>query len=437
MVVFLDTNVFLHYRRFSEIDWLALAKERPLTILFPPITLRELNAKKDGNSSVKIKRRAQSALSDIEALFGNEIRGVVRENVLAEFIPADPRIVFADHNLRPDIQDDWLIASVIERKASSGSERCVLVTSDLGLKLKCRGHQIEVLQLPPELKLPEEDDSEAKRIRQLEAENLTLKSAAPILNLSFAGGASVLKLEFKPAIAFDAEAAARKLVAEKSRLKFFPTIRREDLAEPGTIAAIMAKNLDLVAGYSRDDIDRYNSSLQEYFDRHLEELEEQNLYDNILQRSHYIDLGVTNNGTTPAEEITVHLHFPDGFTLRFKDEFPERPEFPNPPSEPLSWSEKMQTSFQPIHMPDYSLPHVDLSAIGRPRESSTIKRTNSFDVDFEFGKLKHGFTKELRGMVLTLEAPAKPISFQIDYEIHAANLPKPSLGKLHVVIDVP
>jgi hypothetical protein len=46
-IVFLDTNVYLHYRRFDEVNWLDVVQAEAVRIVVPPVTTRELNKIKD------------------------------------------------------------------------------------------------------------------------------------------------------------------------------------------------------------------------------------------------------------------------------------------------------------------------------------------------------------------------------------------------------
>jgi hypothetical protein len=50
-------------------------------------------------------------------------------------------------------------------------------------------------------------------------------------------------------------------------------------------------------------------------------------------------------------------------------------------------------------------------------------------------KLNHGFDESLEPMFAIFDSHDGAKSFAITYEIHAANLPAPEKGELHVVID--
>ena len=46
--LFLDTNVYLHYIDFEQIDWKKLI-DSDFTIVVPPIVIREIDKHKDNN----------------------------------------------------------------------------------------------------------------------------------------------------------------------------------------------------------------------------------------------------------------------------------------------------------------------------------------------------------------------------------------------------
>ena len=58
--IFPDTNVFLHFRPLSEIDWPGVCDAEEVILFVPPVILRELNHLKDLHNTPKIRSRAQS-----------------------------------------------------------------------------------------------------------------------------------------------------------------------------------------------------------------------------------------------------------------------------------------------------------------------------------------------------------------------------------------
>lgn len=43
VILFIDTNVLLHYQRLEQIDWPALTQAQSVLIVLPPVVFRELN----------------------------------------------------------------------------------------------------------------------------------------------------------------------------------------------------------------------------------------------------------------------------------------------------------------------------------------------------------------------------------------------------------
>jgi hypothetical protein len=76
-------------------------------------------------------------------------------------------------------------------------------------------------------------------------------------------------------------------------------------------------------------------------------------------------------------------------------------------------------------------------AVGPPPNISSpqIERTNSYDVRSAVKKAKHGYSYRIAKFVIQFDSYELAKSFQIDYSISAANLPKAANGHLSVVIE--
>src|SRR6266404_6048214 len=118
---------------------------------------------------------------------------------------------------------------------------------------------------------------------------------------------------------------------------------------------------------------------------------------------------VGNARTCPAEDIHVLLHFPDGFSL-YDEEHP-----PTAPKEPTVPSKEMRLLSQSALLP--SLPY--LSDIGtrfphpRDRIVPRIRKTNSYDVEFEHEKLQHGFVWHFAPLYVAFDSGESARSFAI------------------------
>src|SRR5580698_9395804 len=97
VAIFPDTNVFLHYRRLTEIDWCALLKVKTVTIMIAPMVTGELEEQKTLNPSRKLRDRADASVRMLnKCLEGNW----VRDGVTIEFLVSEPSLKIASaHSL--------------------------------------------------------------------------------------------------------------------------------------------------------------------------------------------------------------------------------------------------------------------------------------------------------------------------------------------------
>src|SRR5438105_35064 len=58
LTVFLDTNIYLHYQPFEQIDWRKLLKSRCITLCVPAVVVSELDKHKDEHRTRRIRKRA-------------------------------------------------------------------------------------------------------------------------------------------------------------------------------------------------------------------------------------------------------------------------------------------------------------------------------------------------------------------------------------------
>jgi hypothetical protein len=188
----------------------------------------------------------------------------------------------------------------------------------------------------------------------------------------------------------------------------------------------------LRSGVSQSTADSYNAELNSFYQDYEKYLHQKHEFENAMRRSITLEIGLENSGTVPADDIDVHLHFPDGFSLfDAEEDLPQKPELPKPPAE-IGTFGNFRVPFVP------SLQHFDYTKALRPPSnvsSPQIERTNSYDVRSQIKKIKHGYILSIAKFLVQFDSYESVTSFQIDYSISAANLPKPAYGHLSVVIE--
>lgn len=185
---FLDTNTFLHYRQFHEIDWCALLTADEVLLVIPTIVVRELDQKKFSASDPKIRKRAVKVISKFRSISKDKCEPYsVRSGVFLRFCVSEPKVNWSHEGLLPEISDDRIVASMISQQPEDCDE-IVLATADFGLTLKARSKNLRCFELPEELRVQVAKTAEEKEIAELRTRLAKLEMRMPDLKLKISLG---------------------------------------------------------------------------------------------------------------------------------------------------------------------------------------------------------------------------------------------------------
>ena len=417
LAIFPDTNIPLHYQRYDQVDWCAVAQADDVLILIPPVLIRELNKHKDNPAQSRtIRRRAASTLSYLDTLFQNTSEETLRPGVRIATIPFEPGIDFPSHQLSQQIEDDHLLASAIEYCIENPGAEVAIVTNDIGLRLKAGPHNLRCLRLPDELKLLDEPDPIEKELRDLRLENERLKAAAPSLTVEFEDGRPHLSvLVPQPRSLPDEYIDAAMTECRSEHAKY---------AYPSDINAGTYSFL----GLTKERIDSYNRQLEEYYQHTRHYLDAEVDWLNVRERSIAFKTRIMNRGTVPATDVQILLTFPAPLTIYTQETFPEEPVAPEPPTPP----ENLYAALSPGH----NLPDVVPWLTGMPKPPRNVGlpeiEGDSRTVRIPIQRVQHGVPLEVGTVYALFPVGPKIKPFQISYRIQAGNLPKAAEGKLLV-----
>lgn len=441
-IIYLDTNIFLHYQPFNQIDWLEVVKAESATIVIPPITIRELNRHKDSHPRPQIKKRAGETIKRLSGFLDLGVTTKITEEVFVSFEDRDPTIDFAAHQLNFNVQDDQLIASILVNRQEAPDEHIVLVTSDLGLALVTKaGRQgISTQKMPENLRIADEPDPNENKVKQLEQQIRELNARIPNLSLVYEDGEQHATIKLPYPLSIEQSNVEKTIDALKSR--FPKRVKKEvkdlsDLAKNAVERASIMASVSVMNMIPQEELERYNNEVEEYILAYRDFITGKLEFENQKRRTVRLDIALANDGTAPAEDIDIYLHFPDGFQLLEEGELPNPPEAPRSPVEPMTEIEKMANSmnrgFQiPTSMlfnpPDFS-PSIP-SNVSAP----VIKRVRSYEVHVHVQKIKHNLQEFLDPLFVIFDEYDSAKSFTIDYRILAANIPHEVTGNLHIII---
>jgi hypothetical protein len=399
--IYIDTNIFLHYQPFDQIDWSEIAKSDNVLLIIPPVTIRELNHYKDSQSRLHIKKRSSEAIRKLTQLFDTGITAKLRDNVSIKFEDRDPVIDYSTTYLNPNIQDDQLIASMLMDRKESPECNLVLITSDLGLALSTKAgrHGITTIRMPENLRIVDEPDQNENKIKQLEQQVRELNIRVPSLLLSFEDGSQHSTFNIsKPIILNQSDIDQKKteLTGKYPKRESIGSLKKSTSSELNLSEDKLLTIQFALGSITQEEIDRYNNE--------------------------------------------VYMHFPDGFRLLEENDLPPSPRPPAQPTPPMTEFEKLSASMRNLSVYNFpslgsSYGHTTTSAPPPNVSSPHIKRTNSYDVQFHIQRVKHNMQVNFDTLFIIFNSYEESSSFSIEYQILAANLPKKVTGNLHVVIE--
>jgi len=424
---FPDANVFLHFAALNGLDWCELCQTDDVVVHITQPLLAELNKNKELGSAKSVRKRAatvQRRLSELLGKYG-----------LAAQLTSKVKIVFEDRSpdlrgypeLNPSISDDVLVAAVLDF-SSQTKDTAVLVTDDngLGLVVKAAKWSVTILKPPQSARLPEEPDEEKKEIEKLRQRIAKFESAMPAPKLLFSNGTPVLKLGSEN-VNIDSETMAA-VDQEKTRHSRLPEPKnpKPKLSGPITLGRLAALN-DSYAELLRNDpeeVKKYNEALDTYFAK-FQKATRTNLQ--IKRRLVRVELQVDNGeGSAPALDVLVEMHFPDGFQLiekaKSKGIFQQLPKPPLPLGHVRGLRDPLASFAAFSHLPKPINPNPP---------SLSIRKTNSYEVRWRVPKLRQGYISEVDPIYILFDS--EPFSFHIGYSIVADNLADTVTGQLHVV----
>jgi hypothetical protein len=384
--VFLDTNIFIHFSDFEQLDWpTILHTDKDIVIILAPIVIDELDKHKY-NKNPKIAKRVKRLLPKIEAYIDNP--KLCKYGL--KYISSRPlEFTLIENKLDENEQDDCLLASIIEFSQTLGNnESLVYITNDVGPRLKAKSLNIDTFKLSDAYQLPNEpDETEIKNIK-LQNELNDLKSKAPVLSLSFANESNFMKykrnsLDYSKQNFIETE--MKKARVDNPYLVYRDTTKIQNTKPSITFLHSAPFSL------SETQINEYNKELDKYFIEHQKYAER--LFEAFVFKSNTIeiDLILNNNGTSPALDIDIEIHFPDGFELFREKDIPKI-------------SNKASLPYQPKHRYDFNfnLDPIGISSLRATQNidflnpnQPTIKKTNSYLVSYAVQSLKHNKIFEL------------------------------------------
>lgn len=441
--VFIDTNIFLHYKFFTDINWMEVLIANEILIVIPPIVMREIEKHKFNNKDQIIKKRSEKISARFAKIF--KLNEEIRPDVKMLFEAHEPDEEFSAFRLSRETQDDHLIASMLLYKRENPEEEVVLVTNDLPLQVKIAPFNVEIYDLPESLQLPPESDPNEKKVKALERQIRELTHRIPNPKLVFGNGQK--KLEFQipngKNIVFLATERAERIEEIKKKYPKMEILNNPDeipYSIDNSEHLFINVNLNAIDQPHPRDIEKYNNELDLFYNSYEEYLTKLDKATELNSRKMELDFQIINEGTASTEEMTVFIKIPIDQQIITSEKMFKFPKKPNPPEKPKP------RQFDLIDFIDPFSRNQDRFLI-TPNKSSGYSevpniRKNNFTQDNFFYHVSFKIRKAIQGLsyscpydiFLVFNTLEEAKSFQIKYSIVAANLPQTVNGTLNIVV---
>lgn len=292
----LDTNVYLHYKDFEQVDWKSLLNDE-VTVCVPQRVFEEIDKHKD-QSRGKVQRKAKQLSARFSEIF---LQGVA-PRVPVEVMNHPLSTAFDDPQYHKEISDDWIILSALQ--SSYDNADIVIASGDNGILLKAKHHGLGFYMMPDDLLLAEEASEEEKELRQLKQQLAKYETRRPDPEVEFVGETSLLTI-VKPHFINIKEELAQYETELKNSYPYEST-DEEPFSEPNYLYGQIANLAYSTAGQREE----YNKELDEFFEKKLKLKEWQLCQQFMEQRIHKLSFILSNGGTASLGDTTVFLYFP-------------------------------------------------------------------------------------------------------------------------------
>lgn len=436
--IFIDTNIFLHYRFFVEIPWDKMYGE-DFQLVLTLTVISELDKHKR-NPNPKIASRAKQVLSRIDGL-QKQTDGFPL--LVFQRRPGDD--IFEKHQLDRREQDDCILATIIEYTKAYPEHHTLFISNDTGPRLRAAYLEINTEELPVELQNPTEPSDEQKQIKILKKELDLLKNAMPRLKVSFSNGTEIIRTTLTGGLGpkkETIEGSFKQVLEDYPFLEFDnPLPKNEKVMELLNATKFEHERKHLMYLYDpfdtryyvNNEINRYNEAIKAFHSNVKSYLE--CAYDHELMGKLTVKLAfeLHNSGNAPADEIDIWLQFPDGFMLAKNEGLPKEPIIPKAPERPTHNFSENASTFEILPHFNDERPYLP---IVHEFEKPVIRPLTHRQVHLNVKTLKHTRSCTLGEFFVIYHSFSEVANFKVDYKILANNIPEPIKGVLHIVADV-
>jgi predicted ribonuclease YlaK len=187
LTVFLDTNILLHFKPLSQIDWSGSFDSKTITLMICMPVLDELDGKK---SDSRLGDRARRAIKDIREFRGS--KKPLRPGVTLEIYTEDLGINLAN-------KDEQILRLVKKFINDHPAFEVCVASEDIGMQVRADVVNVPVRELDDVYRLENPGDEKDRKYKQAIHDLATLRNRLPTLSICAVplGEASTMKESYQ------------------------------------------------------------------------------------------------------------------------------------------------------------------------------------------------------------------------------------------------
>ncbi len=437
--LFLDTNIYIHYIDFEQIDWnriLKLDKHDQITVVIPSIIMDEIDNLKDKESNARRKKKAKTISAKISDFLLFDKKGKFQVTGCT-----DPgQDLFSLHNMDKEKNDDVFLLSALQFQEENEAE-VIIISSDNRVLYKAKQLKLPFHLLGDNLLLKEEPTKEEKEILELKSKLSKYENRRSEPLLSFNRRDILIKLNKIEHVDI-AGLIDKRIEEEKAKYKYWSIEELQEKKQRRTIGSSFPDLSEIVSfdinflGVSDQDITLYNKEIDEYLDDYRIYITHLTQFEVMSSMMYDLKLYLYNKGTSPSGNITLFIEFPQNINLYNSQNIDYK--YFDPPIKPRESPGTLDTRAHRISQKKIANISQSILSRGQTNEQAnpfwnlTKEAPNFYQISME--PLSHGLVKEvfLNNLYLDLRGCS---NFNIQYKIIDDSLIDPVQGNLSVVIE--
>jgi hypothetical protein len=431
LTAFIDTNILLHYKPLSQIDWCGIFNAQTVTLMICMPVIDELDGKK---SDQRLAERAKRAIKEIKEY--SVASTPLRPGVTLEIYKEELRRDEIPEGVNPDGQDGQIVGLVRKYQDAHPDSGVCLVSEDFGMNVRCAAGGVSTQELDEVYRLENPGDENAKKLKQTQSELAALKNRLPRLSIQVAtiGQSHVGDAQFACVLTDDWTDVDPEAAVEKQRGQY---PKHADMRQANSLPRYRNFSSSVTDTLiNPEEWQRYDREIDSYLVKYKVYVDLLNIWGSTNARTARFDLWLSNNGNSPATDIDLYLNISSkfGWIAELEAGALMKPQVPSPPMRPIPFS-RMRSL-------DYSTP-ISLNRVpeffpansrGAPEVSVHLRPNDNHIIHAKLERLKHEHSM-LIGTFLMVFVNWEVVSpFEVEYSISCAECPEKTSGKLPMIV---